>query len=114
MSDFGVVFDDLTFWVIHRSGRHGPFDYQFSLDLNGIEMMYQGDKFGECCSEDEFCADLKPYSIPLKVSEVATVVLGAIIFGIFQGQNHTERREQIYKSLCEAEMARYAKGLKFN
>ena len=111
--EYGVTFKELTFWVVHRSVTYGPFDYQFSIDLDGIEMLYQGDKFGECCGEDQFFADLKSYKIPITVSEVATVVMGAIIFGIYHGESEQQRHEHIYQRLCDAKMPRYAKGLKF-
>src|SRR6056297_1316495 len=68
--EFGVFCDETRFWVIHRRDCYGPFDYQWSGDLYGVELLYQGDKYGECCNSEQFFADLKPYQLPRKVSEV--------------------------------------------
>ena len=54
----GLRFDGSRFWVIHRQQEYGPFDYQWSTDLRGLEMIYQGEKFGEHCSENQIYADL--------------------------------------------------------
>ena len=54
----GILINGSTFWVVHRSRVHGPFDYEWSTDLHGVEFLYQGSKFGEYCSADELYADL--------------------------------------------------------
>jgi hypothetical protein len=54
----GLRFDGSRFWVMHRRQEYGPFDYQWSSDLRGLEMIYQGEKFGEHCSENQIYADL--------------------------------------------------------
>ena len=41
-----IRFDDTRFWVTHRRREYGPFDYQWSTDLHGLEMTYRGVKFG--------------------------------------------------------------------
>ena len=33
----GVRFDGTRFWVVHRRREFGPFDYEWSGDLDGIE-----------------------------------------------------------------------------
>lgn len=71
--NYGLIFEESGFWVTHHGTNFGLFSYQFSHDLEGIELYYQKEKFGEFCSEDELCADLKPFQIPLSVSRVATI-----------------------------------------
>lgn len=112
LPDYGILFDETRFWIVHRKSMHGPFDYQWSHDLDGIEMTYQGEKFGECCSEDELFADLKTFRLPLKVSKVATVVIGSTILGIFEGMNAAEKEALMRKELNRAGFDEYAAGLK--
>lgn len=96
MPEFGIQFHQTRFWVHHRRNTYGPFDYQWASDLRGIEFMYQGEKFGECCSDEEFAADLSAYRIPLVVCQVATVVLGSIVKAIHEGAG-TEKRFRFAK-----------------
>lgn len=104
---YGISMSEAGFWVIHRRRSYGPFDYQFSGDLDGIEFLYQGEKYGECCSSEEFFADLHPYRLPQRVSEAATVVTGTVTRCIFQGIPAAERFAQIAEQLRQAGLDRY-------
>lgn len=112
LPQYGVIFDGSRFWIVHRQAMHGPFDYQWSFDLDGIEMLYQGQKFGECCSDEELFADLKSFRLPLKVSKVATIVIGSVILGIFEGMSDAEKTKRIFLELNRAGFTEYASGLK--
>lgn len=105
--DYGIWLDETRFWVFHRRQRYGPFDYQWSDDLDGIEFLYRGEKYGECCSSEEFFADLKPYRLPTRVSAVATVVTGTLIRCIFYGIASRDRHEQITGQLQRSGLSRY-------
>ncbi len=107
LPDYGVILEETGFWVVHRRRRFGPFDYQFSSDLNGIEYLYQGEKYGEYCSAEEFFADLKPYQLPLRVTEVAIVVTASLTRCLFQGIAEAKRLEMIRQQLLRAGLERY-------
>ncbi len=110
--NYGIRVDGTRFWVIHQKRLFGPFDYQFSFDLQGIEMLYQSRKFGECCSDEELCADLSDFHLPLKVAEVATVILGVSIRGIFCCQRADLRVDDMEAHLQQAGLGRYTQGLR--
>lgn len=95
----GITFDGTRFWVRHRRREYGPFDYEWSKDFCGIEMMYRGSKFGEYCSSEEFFADLKPYKLPISVAEVSTIAMGCLVYGILNGLNERERRNLLTNRL---------------
>src|SRR5262245_31833571 len=78
----GLRFADTCFWVTHRRREYGPFDYEWSKDLNGVELTYAGQKFGEYCSDAEIFADLKEFQLPTSVVEVGSIVIGCIVFGL--------------------------------
>lgn len=105
--EYGIWLGETCFWVIHRRQSYGPFDYQFSQDLDGIEFLYQGEKYGECCSDEEFFADLKPYGLPIRVSAVATVVTGTLVRCIFEGIRSGERPARIVTQLERSGLDRY-------
>ncbi len=86
----GLRFDDTRFWVIHRRTEYGPFDYDWSQDLRGMELLYQGTKFGEVCSAGELFADMREFRLPMRVVEVASVVLGCLVMGISSGFSDAE------------------------
>lgn len=77
--------------MIHRRREYGPFDYEWSKDLGGMELLYRGQKFGEYCSENEIFADLTEFKLPRRVAEVASVVLGCIVFSILRGHSDEQR-----------------------
>lgn len=102
----GLRFDESRFWVIHRRTEYGPFDYDWSPDLRGVELLYQGRKFGEVCSPQEIFADLKEFHLPRRVAEVASVVLGCLVLGIASGFNVDEKNALLATTLrdfqCDA------------
>lgn len=104
----GIRFEDTQFWVIHRRTEYGPFDYGWSLDLRGMELLYQGRKFGEVCGPSEFYADLKEFGLPLRVAEVASVVLGCIVVGVTAGWTSRERASWLATQLRALDCAEYA------
>lgn len=105
--NYGILIDETQFWVYHRRERFGPFDYQWSQDLNGIEFLYLGEKYGECCSSEEFFADLKPYGLPSRVSQVAAIVTGTLTKCIFQGVAQRFRHQEITEQLQRSGLERY-------
>ncbi len=100
-SAHGLRFEATRFWVIHRHREYGPFDYEWSADLYGLEMLYDGCKFGEVCSAAEVFADLKEFRLPSRVVEVASLVFGCTLYGIVHGLNDTERRRMLRERLRE-------------
>lgn len=90
----GLRFADTRFWVTHRRREYGPFDYEWSKDFGGIELMYAGRKFGEYCSDEEIFADLKEFQLPTSVKEVGSIVLGCIVYGLLNGYS-VEQREAL-------------------
>jgi hypothetical protein len=96
----GLRFDDSRFWVTHRRREYGPFDYEWSKDFCGIELTYQGRKFGEYCSSEEIFADLKEFKLPRSVADVASIVIGCIIYSVLNGLPGGERRELVVKQLA--------------
>lgn len=94
-STHGIRIEGTRFWVIHRRKLYGPFDYEWNKDFCGLEMLYEGDKFGEYCSLDEIYADLKPYRLPMAVVSVTSIVMGCILFGVLNGLREDERLEML-------------------
>lgn len=84
-------FEKTAFWIVHRCKEYGPFDYQWSKDLYGIELIYAGEKFGEVVNANQLHADLSEYGLPRKVIRIAAIVLGSIAFGINQGWSDERR-----------------------
>ncbi|SFH56360.1 hypothetical protein [Planctomicrobium piriforme] len=97
----GLRFDQTQFWVIHRRTEYGPFDYDWSPDLSGMELLYQGVKFGEVCSRQEVFADLREFRLPLRVVHVASVVMGCVVLGVSGGYNDAEKKALLVKTLQE-------------
>jgi hypothetical protein len=104
----GVVLEDSRFWVTHRRRRYGPFDYEWSKDFAGIEMTYEGRKFGEYCSRDEIDADLKEFRLPSAVVQVATIVMGCLVYGVLNGLSESERSRMMRQRLCATGLERFA------
>lgn len=86
MNAHGVTISPQGIWIRHRRTNHGPFDYQWSLDLFGVELIYQGQKFGECCGGNQVYADLSEFQLPMTVVRVASIVLGTTVRSILQGE----------------------------
>src|ERR1700685_357358 len=104
----GVLFEASRFWVLHRRRDYGPFDYEWSQDFAGVELMYAGKKFGEYCSKEEIFADLKEFRLPAAVVDVATIVLGCLVFGVLNGFPESERRKFICDQLVAGGYDRFA------
>jgi hypothetical protein len=66
-----------------------------------MELLYQGTKFGEVCSANELFADLREFRLPMRVVEVASVVLGCLIIGISSGFSESEKAVLLRKTLRE-------------
>lgn len=106
----GLRFQETQFWVIHRQREYGPFDYEWSRDLGGIELIYQGQKFGEFCSPDAISADLKEFGLPMTVVEVASIVLGCMVHGIVTGEDISARNQMLTEQLRSAGYERFVPG----
>ena len=104
----GVELEGSRFWVIHRRKRYGPFDYEWSHDFRGVEMQYDGTKFGEYCSVEELFADLKPFRLPLSVVSVTSIVMGCVLYGVLHGLRESERHEMVRLRLEEHGFSRFA------
>ena len=102
-----IILNDDKFWIVSRNRLFGPFNYQWSGDLYGIEFTYQGEKFGEVCSEDEFYADLKPFGLPITVARVAALTAGAIAVGIRSGSCVDQRVIHLISLLQRFELQRF-------
>lgn len=106
----GLRFHETQFWVIHRRTEYGPFDYEWSSDFRGVELLYRGCKFGEVCSANEIFADLKEFSLPMRVVEVASVVFGSQLVGISRGLSSVERFDLLTSTLREHDCSEFAPG----
>lgn len=91
MPAHGLRFNNTQFWIRHRNREYGPFGYEWSRDLGGVELTYCGEKFGEYCSPEEIYADLRSFSLPQTVVEVGSIALGCEIYGILNGLSRTDR-----------------------
>lgn len=105
--DDEIILDLDQFWIVRRRRLFGPFDYQWSSDLYGIELTYRGEKFGEVCGEDEVFADLKPFRLPITVARVATLTAGALIAGIRAGTCRDARVAHLLALLQEHRLQRF-------
>ncbi len=112
MSPHGITFDGSRFWVTHRRREYGPFDYEWTPDLDGVALLYQGQKFGEFCSCSEIFADLKPFALPQRVVEVAVITLGAVLFGVLNGLDESHKRWAVYDHLTRRGLDRFARQIR--
>ena len=97
----GIIFQGNRFWVTHRRRRYGPFDYEWSKDFAGIELMFDGQKFGEYCGQEEIFADLKEFRLPAAVVGTATIVMGCVVYSILNGLREPERIRLFVQRLTE-------------
>ena len=102
--------DETSFSVIHRGLEYGPFDYEWSSDMRGVELTFRGAKFGEICSQDEFFADLREFGLPMRVVEVASIVMGCIVSHIGRGLSADQRRALIERRLREFGCSNFVSG----
>lgn len=107
----GIRLEGTGFWVRHRNRDYGPFDYAWSPDLRGVEFLYSGQKFGEFCSSEEIFADLKEFGLPMRVVEVTSVVMGALVLAVLNGLPRTQKSSLIAEKLCEHGYQSFAAGL---
>ncbi len=104
----GILVRDSSFWVVHRRRRYGPFDYEWSKDLAGIELTFAGRKFGEFCSQEEIFADLSEFHLPQSVVRAATIVMGCLVISILNGLQESQRRRLIIEQLISNGLERFA------
>jgi len=102
-----IILNDDEFWIVSRQELFGPFDYQWSGDLYGIEFTYKGEKYGEMCSDEEFYADLKPFGLPISVSRVAALTAGVLANGIRSGTSIDERVSHLISLLRQFQLDRF-------
>lgn len=106
-SNHAIHLEGTRFWVTHRRRTYGPFDYEWSPDFCGVELQYEGQKFGEYCSQTEVFADLKSFHLPMSVVQVSSIVLGCVVYGVLNGMNDGERCDLIQCRLSEHGFARF-------
>lgn len=105
--DDEIVLDETAFWVATRGRCFGPFDYQWSADLRGVELTYQGIKFGEICGPEELFADLTEFKLPMSVCRVAVITAGTLAAGISAGHCVEQRVKTLLDSLSSFGYGRY-------
>jgi len=103
-----IILNDDKFWIVSRRDLFGPFVYQWSGDLYGIEFTYQGQKFGEVCSDEELYADLKPFGLPIHVARVAALIAGAIVVSIRAGTSTDQRISHLISLLQQFKLGRFS------
>ena len=108
----GIQLDGSRFWVKHRRRVYGPFDYEWTPDFCGVEMLYDGQKFGEYCSVDEIFADLTPFQLPMSVVRVTSIVMGCVLFGVLNGMREPERIQLLADRLREMGYEKFVPTLK--
>lgn len=69
--------------------------------MRGVELTFRGTKFGEICSQAEIFADLREFDLPMRVVEVASIVMGCIVSQIGRGLSVGQRHELIARRLRE-------------
>ena len=111
MSAAGLRFEGTAFWVRHRNREYGPFDYEWNRDFSGIELLYRQEKFGEFCSADEICADLREHRLPMRVVEVSSIVCGSILLGLLSGFSEFEKRTIVLEELSRNGLDRFAHNI---
>ena len=107
-SPTGIRFEGTAFWVRHRHQEYGPFDYEWARDMAGIELLYDGTKFGEYCSSDEISADMREFRLPMRVVEVSSIVSGAIVLGLLDGLDAASKKQLVEQQLSERGLDRFA------
>ena len=105
-----IRFEGSRFWVVHRRREYGPFDYEWSSDLYGVELTYRGRKFGEICSEAEIYADLAEFKLPSRVVEVASLVCGCQLYSMLNGLTGDQRHQLLTDRLQEHGCDRFLPG----
>ncbi|MDG2129077.1 MAG: hypothetical protein P8K08_13845 [Fuerstiella sp.] len=106
-TDSEILLDDTAFWVSTRGRCFGPFDYQWSPDLRGVELTYQGLKFGEICGHEELYADLAEFKLPISVCKVATITAGTLAAGVAEGRCIEQRVSKLLTLLEQFGFSRF-------
>ncbi|MCA9063772.1 MAG: hypothetical protein KDA96_11955 [Planctomycetaceae bacterium] len=101
-----LVHDD-GFWIVCRRRMYGPFLYQWSGDLHGIEFLLRGSKFAEVCGPEQFFADLEPFQLPATVCHVATIIVACMAESLRHGQCMDERVHRILALLQQSGLDRF-------
>lgn len=73
-----------------------------------MEFMYCDQKFGEYCSSEEIFADLKQFSLPMRVVEVACLTIGMVLYGVLNGMPETLWKEMLRQRLDECGFQRFS------
>lgn len=102
-----ILLTGTGFWIVARGQSFGPFDYQWSIDLRGLELHYQGQKFGEICSSDSLFADLTEFQLPMSVCRVAVITLGVIANGISSGDCIDQKAAKLILALDQFGYSRF-------
>jgi hypothetical protein len=102
-----IVISDSAWWIVSRGQHWGPFDYQWSSDLRGVELLFKGEKYGEVCSEDEFFADLAPFGLPISVCRVAAIIAGSVAVSLAAVEEADVRISRLVNALDEFGFGRY-------
>lgn len=102
-----ILLLDTGFWIVARGQSFGLFDYQWSLDLHGLELLYRGRKFGEICSADSLFADLTEFQLPMSVCRVAVITLGVIAGGISTGDCIDQKAAKVMTALEQFGYSRF-------
>ncbi len=102
-----ILLEDTAFWVAARGRCFGPFDYQWSPDLRGVELTYQGQKFGEICSREDLFADLAEFKLPMSICRVAIITAGTLAVGIAEGCCTDQRISALIDSLEQFGFGRF-------
>lgn len=103
-----IILCEAGWWIVSRRRSWGPFDYQWSDDLRGVEFTFQGSKFGEVCGPDEFFADLAPYRLPISVCRTAAVVAGSVAISVSMAEGPEARAARLARALDKWGFGRFA------
>ena len=114
LTNHGLIFNGSQFWVIHRRIEYGPFDYEWSKDLEGVSLLYRGQKFGEHCGPSQIYADLKDFSLPMTVVEVASIVLGTLLHNLTTGRNDADSDAFLQQQLSKQGYERFYSSITLN
>lgn len=97
--DNEILLQKTAFWVAARGKCFGPFDYQWAPELRGVELTYQGVKFGEIFSAEELFADLSEFQLPMSVCRVAMITAGILTLGVSEGECADQRISNLLEAL---------------
>ncbi len=102
-----IIISDTVWWIRRRGQSWGPFEYQWSSDLRGVEFLLRGEKFGEVCSQEEFFADLAPFGLPISVCRVAAIIAGSVAVSLAAVEEPDIRVSRLIETLDEFGLGRY-------